>query len=75
MVLTPIAPHTLTNRPIVVPASEVIEVRPTIADAKDEIFVTYDGQSGYPLHAGDIVRIRYRANERVHELYFGGAHP
>ena len=58
LVLTPIAPHTLTNRPIVVPATEVIEVRPTVADAKDEIFVTYDGQSGYPLNAGDIVRIR-----------------
>ena len=28
------------------------------ADASDEIYVTYDGQSGYPLHAGDIVRIR-----------------
>jgi len=58
LVLTPIAPHTLTNRPIVVPAGEVIEVRPTVADVKDEIFVTYDGQSGYPLHAGDRVRIR-----------------
>src|SRR5436190_3924435 len=62
LVLTPIAPHTLTNRPIVVPAGEVIEVRPTIADASDEIFVTYDGQSGYPLHAGDVVRIRRSAH-------------
>jgi NAD+ kinase len=58
IVLTPIAPHTLTNRPIVIPAGEVIEVRPTVVDAADEIFVTYDGQSGYPLHGGDIVRIR-----------------
>jgi len=58
LVLTPIAPHTLTNRPIVVPANEVVEVRPTVVDASDEIFVTYDGQSGYPLHAGDVVRIR-----------------
>jgi NAD+ kinase len=58
-VLTPIAPHTLTNRPIVVPASEVIGVRPTVADTTDEIFVTYDGQSGYPLHAGDVVRVRH----------------
>jgi NAD+ kinase len=66
LVLTPIAPHTLTNRPIVVPATEVIEVRPTVADAKDEIFVTYDGQSGYPLHAGDIVRIR--RSERALQL-------
>ena len=66
LVLTPIAPHTLTNRPIVVPAGEVIEVRPTVADVKDEIFVTYDGQSGYPLHAGDVVRIR--RSERVLQL-------
>jgi NAD+ kinase len=57
-VLTPIAPHTLTNRPVVIPASEVIEVRPLIDGTADEIFVTYDGQSGYPLEPGDKVRIR-----------------
>jgi len=66
LVLTPIAPHTLTNRPIVVPANEVVEVRPTVVDASDEIFVTYDGQTGYPLHAGDVVRIRH--SERMLEL-------
>ena len=66
LVLTPIAPHTLTNRPIVVPSNEVVEVRPTVADAADEIFVTYDGQSGYPLHAGDVVRIRH--SEHMLEL-------
>ena len=30
------------------------------------IFVTYDGQTGYPLHAGDVVRIRH--SERMLEL-------
>ena len=65
LVLTPIAPHTLTNRPIVVPATEIIEVSPTVSDAKDEIFVTYDGQQGYPLHAGDVVRIR-RSERALH---------
>jgi NAD+ kinase len=58
IVLTPIAPHTLTNRPIVVPGSEVIEVRPQVQGTQDEIFVTYDGQWGYPLQQGDVVRVR-----------------
>lgn len=57
IVLTPIAPHTLTHRPIVIPASEVIEVRPSVEAAGDDIYVTYDGQSGYPLQQGDVVRI------------------
>jgi NAD+ kinase len=59
IVVTPIAPHTLTNRPVVIPGSEVIEVRPHLeAAADDEIYVTYDGQTGYPLQRGDVVRIR-----------------
>ena len=55
IVLTPIASHTLTNRPIVIPGSEVISVRPYIEHETDEIYVTYDGQSGYPLLKGDEV--------------------
>jgi NAD+ kinase len=58
IVLTPIAPHTLTNRPIIVPGGEIIEVRPQVQGTLDEIFVTYDGQSGYPLQEGDVVRVR-----------------
>jgi NAD+ kinase len=56
--LTPIAPHTLTNRPIVIPGTEVIEVRPHLVSGLDDIYVTYDGQSGYPLREGDVVRVR-----------------
>jgi NAD+ kinase len=58
LVITPIAPHTLTHRPIVIPGSEIIEVRPHLAEDVDDIFVTYDGQSGYPLRRDDIIRIR-----------------
>ena len=57
-VMTPIAPHTLTYRPIVIPGNEVVEVRPHIDSTSDDIYVTYDGQSGYPLQNGDVVRIR-----------------
>ena len=58
LVLTPIAPHTLTNRPIVIPGSADIEVQAHSSGSPDEIFVTYDGQSGYPLHEGDVVKVR-----------------
>jgi NAD+ kinase len=58
IVLTPIAPHTLTNRPIVIPGSEVIEIRPQVVSGVEDIYVTYDGQSGYPLQQDDVVRVR-----------------
>lgn len=64
LVLTPIAPHTLTNRPIVIPGNERIEVRPHIDQNVDDIFVTYDGQSGYQLEHGDVVTVR-QADHRL----------
>ena len=57
-VLTPIAPHTLTNRPVVIPGTASVEVRPHIERRSDDVFVTYDGQSGYPLQKGDVIRVR-----------------
>jgi NAD+ kinase len=56
LLLTPIAPHMLTNRPIVIPSGSPVRVQP-IMDARDEVYVTFDGQDGYDLHAGDEVRI------------------
>jgi NAD+ kinase len=58
LVLTPIAPHTLTNRPVVIAGSSAVEVRAHRDGSPDDVFVTYDGQSGYPLHEGDVVRVR-----------------
>ena len=46
LVLTPIAPHTLTNRPIVIPATSAVRVQP-IMDERDEVFVTFDGQTRF----------------------------
>src|SRR5262249_43494741 len=56
LVLTPIAPHTLTNRPVVIPASTIIDVQPHILGAHQG-YATYDGQSGYPLRQGELVRV------------------
>ena len=66
IVLTPIAPHMLTNRPIVIPASSLVRVQPMMAE-RDELYVTFDGQAGYQLEAGDEVRIRC-AERRVRLL-------
>ncbi len=63
LVLTPIAPHTLTNRPVVIPGAAVIEVRAHVAEG-DDVFVTYDGQSGYPIKQGDVIRVT-TADERI----------
>ena len=57
LLLTPIAPHMLTNRPVVIPGDSEVRVEPMM-DSKDEVFVTFDGQSGHPLQAGDVVSIR-----------------
>jgi len=57
MLLTPIAPHTLTNRPVVIPAASDVHVRP-IMDDHDEVFVTFDGQRGFALQPHDLVSIR-----------------
>jgi NAD+ kinase len=54
LVVTPIAPHTLTNRPIVIPSSSAVRVEPEIQN-RDEVFVTFDGQAGHELQAGDEV--------------------
>jgi NAD+ kinase len=66
IVLTPIAPHMLTNRPIVIPAASVVRVQPMMAE-RDELYVTFDGQAGHQLEAGDEVRIS-RAARRVRLL-------
>jgi NAD+ kinase len=58
LVLTPIAPHTLTNRPVIIPASAVVEVEPLVESVSDDVFVTYDGQTGYPLRRQDTVRVQ-----------------
>jgi NAD+ kinase len=56
LVMTPIAPHTLTNRPIVIPSSSTVRVKPMMEE-RDEVFVTFDGQEGCELHAGDEISI------------------
>ena len=57
LLLTPIAPHMLTNRPVVVPASSEIRVKPAVNGSNEQMFVTIDGQSGHTLQPGDEICI------------------
>jgi NAD+ kinase len=57
LLLTPIAPHMLTNRPVVVPASSEIRVRPAVNGSNEELYVTIDGQWGHALQSADEICI------------------
>jgi NAD+ kinase len=63
-VLTPICSHTLTNRPLVLPASQAIEVK-LLTD--QDVMLTADGQVGFALKQWDVVEIR-RAGARTRLL-------
>lgn len=54
LVLCPICPFTLTNRPIVIPSPAVIQVRQT---TKEEVRVTLDGQTGYDMRGDDVLEM------------------
>jgi NAD+ kinase len=56
VVITPICPFTLSNRPIVVPDDALIEL--SLKTPDEEVSLTLDGQVGYSLEVGDRVLIR-----------------
>jgi len=56
IILTPICPHTLTNRPIILPVDSTIEA--TLRGVQRDTFLTLDGQAGLAFLPGDRVRIR-----------------
>ena len=56
VVLTPICPFTLTNRPIVIPDDAMIELR--LRQENEGVVLTLDGQIGYTMTIDDCVRIR-----------------
>jgi NAD+ kinase len=53
-VVTPVASHALTNRPLVVQDNAVIEIRLMVT--REHAYLTIDGQLGAPLEEGDIVQ-------------------
>jgi NAD+ kinase len=58
-VITPICPHMLTNRPLVIAGESVIEVQFPVEEA---LHLTLDGQVGFRLNAADRVVVRKSRN-------------
>ena len=54
-VITPICPHMLTNRPLVIPDTARVEI--DIAAAEEPVYLTLDGQVGFKLESRDRVAI------------------
>ena len=63
VIVTPICPHMLTNRPIILPEDAVM--RAVLASRDEKVILTLDGQIGFPLEFEDEVIVRrsaYRVN-------------
>ncbi len=58
IILTPICPHVLSNRSIVLPDSQEVNIIVQSGKRSDNIYLTLDGQRGFPLEAGDNLVIR-----------------
>lgn len=57
IVLTPICPHTLTNRPIVISYQSVVRI--VVKSSFDEmVYLTLDGQVGVELQEGDMIEVQ-----------------
>ena len=55
LLLVPICPHTLTNRPLVLP--EEVGVRVILNSQNEDVYLTLDGQVGFPLQYRDQVEV------------------
>lgn len=61
--ITPICPHMLTNRPVIVPDTSVIHV---LSHTQDAVYLTIDGQIGQRMLRGD--RVICRASSKIIQL-------
>jgi NAD+ kinase len=68
-VVTPVAPHSLTHRPLVVPDSAEIEI--LLRSEEEVAYLSLDGQPGLDLSDGD--RVRCRRSEHQVKLFRTGS--
>ena len=61
IILTPICPFTLTNRPLIIPDSTRIEIR--LEGSPEDMILTLDGQEGFPMDPQDVIYIKKSRND------------
>jgi len=75
-VITPVSPHSLTHRPLVV--RDTVEIVIVVKAAKEGAFVSFDGQLGKSILEGDVIRCRKLAHKfkllRFKSTFFDGLH-
>jgi len=62
VVVTPICPHTLSQRPLVVPGSTAIRIRVVDSGIPGGVHLTLDGQAGLPIPTGSSIEVREGAS-------------
>ncbi len=62
-ILTPICPFSLTNRPIIIPNSDVINIKMG-KRSQEMVILTFDGQVGFDFYSGDELIIS-KSNEKI----------
>ena len=55
LLVAPICPHILTNRPLIISAGSMVDC--ILVEERGEVYLTIDGQEGFPLESGDRVRV------------------
>ncbi len=62
IIITPICPHTLTIRPIIIP--DDVKIRALLKSRDEEVTLTLDGQQGFTLEFEDVVEVK-KAEGRI----------
>lgn len=76
LLVTPICPHSLTARPLIVPGESLIEIELGSDCRAESVFLTVDGQEGFALQKGTIIKIsksNYKVSfiKSLNKNYFG----
>ena len=67
IILTPICPFTLTNRPLIIP--DTTEVKILLEGSPEDMILTLDGQEGFEIDPGDQIFIKKSKND-IHMISF-----